>query len=82
MVELTLFEIHLDGAEFTANAPSIDTGSDEESADESGLGGLGSTDEGDSPNPGTAILGTLVFAVLVAVVVRLVSGGEGSEKGV
>jgi len=38
MVDITLFELHLDGSEFTANAPGVG-GSDEDETAESDSGG-------------------------------------------
>lgn len=74
MVEITLFEFHLDGSEFTANAPFSAAESPEEDAD--GLLRRGSDgDERGAADDGGRRLGPLpAIAVLVAVVVLFVVG--------
>jgi MYXO-CTERM domain-containing protein len=75
MVELTLFEIHLDGSEFTANAP-FTSGESDDSDD------FEVASEGDSggPNPAKAVLGLLVLVVALVLVRRLVSGSDETEE--
>ncbi|WP_459191402.1 hypothetical protein [Halosimplex sp. J119] len=76
MVEITFLEVHLDGAEFTANAPGSGGFSDEDGAtDETGLGsGESDTGGGSSPLPSLLAFVGLVVAV---VVVRRLLGGSG-----
>jgi hypothetical protein len=69
MTKITFFELHLDGAEFTANAPG--TGADE--ADEADVA-VGATDESGG-SPLIALLG-LVVLVGVAVAVKKLLGGD------
>jgi hypothetical protein len=71
MVEFTFFEIHLDGAEFTANAPfSSADAEDAEDADWDDFDVDADTD-GSGPNPGAA-----VFAVVIK---KVFGGGEDEE---
>jgi len=83
MVELTLFEVHLDGAEFTANAPF--SSADAEEADDADWEVLGgdeggeSEDAGGGPNPGKAVF-AVVLAVVLAVVIKKVLGGGGDAE--
>jgi len=65
MVDITIFELHLDGSEFTANAPGI-TGSEAEE-----------TDEEESGAPfGLFAIAALVVLVVVALVVKKRGGGD------
>ncbi|QPV65188.1 hypothetical protein I7X12_17850 [Halosimplex litoreum] len=83
MAKFTLLEIHLDGAEFTANAPY----SEGEPDDDTGFGGLPfGEDEGDetaetaSDEDGTNPFGiVLTFAgmILAVVALRRLLGGSG-----
>ena len=73
MVDITIFELHLDGSEFTANAPGVGE-SDEGDADES--------------DSGSAPLGLFAVLALVGLVVAGVAakklgsdGGTGIEVG-
>ncbi|WP_415382286.1 hypothetical protein [Halosimplex sp. TS25] len=81
MAKFTLLEVHLDDAEFTANAPY----SDAESAETGGLGGLpfgGDGDEGietatdDGSNPFGIVL-TFAGMILAVVAIRRLLGGSG-----
>ena len=65
MVDITLFELHLDGSEFTANAPGV--GLTDEEPDES--------DGGGAPLGLFAIL-ALVVLVVAAVAVKKFAGGD------
>jgi len=85
MVEFTLFEVHLDGAQLTANAPfSSANPEDAEDADwtelEPGTDGDGGEDgDGGGPNP-LAVVFAVVTAVVLAVVIRKVLGGDESPE--
>jgi hypothetical protein len=69
MVDITIFELHLDGAEFTANAPGSEAEEDDDVPDEDG-GGL--------PLGLFAIAG--VVAVLVAALaVKKMRGGSSTD---
>ncbi|WP_436924141.1 hypothetical protein [Halosimplex amylolyticum] len=82
MAKFTLLEVHLDDAEFTANAPY----SDAESAETGGLGGLpfgADEDEGvetatedDGSNPFGIVL-TFAGMILAVVAIRRLLGGSG-----
>ena len=65
MVDITLFELHLDGSEFTANAPGVG-GSDEAETDR---------DDGGAPLGPLAVL-ALVVLVVVAVAAKKLRGGD------
>ncbi|MBX0285109.1 hypothetical protein [Haloarcula salinisoli] len=71
MVDITIFELHLDGSEFTANAPGVG-GSDDAEADESDSGG--------------APLGLFAVLALVGLVVAAVAakklGGDDEGTGI
>ncbi|WP_276271854.1 hypothetical protein [Haloarcula litorea] len=65
MAKFTLLEVHLDGAEFTANAPGVDgAGSDTENG-ESG------DDEGDGGTGGLPLAALLLLALTVVAVVAV-----------
>jgi len=68
MVEVTLFELNLDGAEFTANAPNSG-GGDEESDDGAGGPGLGLV----------ALAGVILVGVAIAALAVKKRGGDGDE---
>ncbi|MDS0258949.1 hypothetical protein NDI56_06035 [Haloarcula sp. S1CR25-12] len=72
MVDITLFEVHLDGSEFTANAPGVG-GSDEEATDES--------DSDGAPLGLFAVLALVVLAV-AAVAAKKMGGGSDDEPTV
>ncbi|MFB6173897.1 MAG: hypothetical protein ABEI39_04565 [Halobacteriales archaeon] len=79
MVEITVLEVHLDGSEFTANAP-FSRGDD--SDDESGVIPFGDDDESVEPSDdgGSSLLPAVVVLVglaVVALAVRRVLGGSG-----
>ncbi|MFC7141958.1 hypothetical protein ACFQMA_19235 [Halosimplex aquaticum] len=75
MVDITLLEVHLDGAEFTANAPGSGVRSgDTDERDESGLGGGSGPDGGSNPLP---TLIAFVGLVAVVVLVRRILRGSG-----
>jgi len=75
MAEFTLFEVHLDGAEFTVNAPfSSADGEDAAVDDRDGLGA-----DGDRAGGGLGVGGVVVALlalVVLAVVVRKVLGDD------
>ena len=71
MVDITLFELHLDGSEFTANAPGV--GTSEEEPDDS--------DSGGAPLGLVAGLVLVVFVVVAAVAVRKRGGDQESPLG-
>jgi len=75
MVELTLFEIHLEGSDFTANAP-YSNGEPDESDDFDVASGA----ESEDPNPAKAVVGLLLLVVVLVVVRRLVGGSDDSEE--
>ncbi|WP_324662456.1 hypothetical protein [Haloarcula sediminis] len=66
MVDITLFELHLDGSEFTANAPGVGE-SDEAETD--------TDDSGGAPLGLLAVL-ALVVLVVVAVAAKKLRGGD------
>jgi len=66
MVDITLFELHLDGAEFTANAPNSGV-LDDEDVEESEGGG--------APLGLFAVL-ALVVLVVAAVAAKKLGGGD------
>jgi MYXO-CTERM domain-containing protein len=70
MVDITLFELHLDGAEFTANAPNsgVEEALDEESESES---------EGSGGPPFGLIAALALVALVGAAVAARRLGGEG-----
>jgi len=82
MVDLTILEVHLDGAEFTANAPFSD---ETESTSGGSTGGVfGTEDESemeDGESGGGAGPLSVVFAfvglIVLTVVLRRVLGGSG-----
>ena len=74
MVDITLFEVHLDDASFTANAPFSSTDEDEESGSDWGRDSGGGT----SVAPLKAILAVVALAVLVEGIRRFV-GRRGLE---
>jgi hypothetical protein len=70
MTKITFFELHLDGAEFTANAP----GNGQEETDEDGEAVTDTDESGASP-----LLALVGLAVLVGVAVaakKLLGGGD------
>ncbi|MGB9932254.1 hypothetical protein [Haloarcula amylolytica] len=88
MAEFTLLEVHLDGAEFTANAPFSSTDDDDESERKSRWSRSRTdepSDEIDTEAGGGRRVGRLALAVLgvvavVAVLLRLYLGGsEGAD---
>lgn len=90
MAEFTLLELHLDGAEFTANAPFSSSDDDDESASKSRWSRSRTSepsDETDDDASGGRSVGRLAFAALgvvavVAVVLRLYLGGSDGDDGV
>jgi len=66
MVDITLFELHLDGAEFTANAPG--SGAGEADGDEAS--------ESDGAPLGLFAMVALVVLAVVAVAVKKRGGGD------
>ena len=85
MAKFTLLELHLDGAEFTANAPF--SSDDDESASESRWSRAGTDESGDEtdgaagggPSVGRLALVLLGVVVVVAVVLRLYLGGSDAD---
>lgn len=81
MVQLTLFEIHLDGSEFTANAPFSSASAEEaEEAEDGDWEEFGSEAEGGGPNPLKLAVLALVVSVVVTVVVRKLVGGDEADE--
>jgi len=77
MVDITLLEVHLDGAEFTANAPGID---DAEGTSPLPVGDDATEGSDDGGGLGPVLVGVLLLAVAVAVGRRVVGGsGEPLE---
>ena len=84
MAEFTLLEVHLDGAEFTANAPfssSDDDGESERTSRWSRSRTSETTDETDAESDGGRSVGRLALAVLAVIAVvalglRLYLGGS------
>jgi hypothetical protein len=76
MVDLTILEVHLDGSEFTANAP-FSSGGEDDSVD---------VEEGSDPDSGRgkllAVLIGLAFCVAVAYLARNRLGGEDEIEAV
>ena len=70
MVDITLFELHLDGSEFTANAPGV--GKSDEEGDES--------DSGGAPLGLVAGLVLVVLVVVAVVAVKKRGGSDGEES--
>ncbi|KAA9407214.1 hypothetical protein ACNO8S_06795 [Haloarcula sp. KBTZ06] len=87
MAEFTLLELHLDGAEFTANAPFSAPDDDDESDSKSRWSRSRTsetTNETDAEADGGRNVGRLALAVLgavglVAVVLRLYLGGSDGD---
>ncbi|AJF26987.1 hypothetical protein JZX76_04520 [Haloarcula hispanica] len=87
MAEFTLLELHLDGAEFTANAPFSSTDDDDESERKSRWSRSRTdeqSDETDVEADGGRNVGRFALAVfgavaLVAVVLRLYLGGSDGD---
>lgn len=69
MVDVTLFEVHLDGSSFSANAPFSGSGEQQEEREQGG-----------GARRGVGVLVGLVFLVVLAVLLRQRLGGE-SEEG-
>jgi len=70
MVDITLFELHLDGAEFTANAP------------DSGLPGESDGEESDSGGAPLGLFAVLALVVLVVVAVAVKKMGGSDDDAV
>ncbi|WP_255149382.1 hypothetical protein [Halorarius halobius] len=77
MVKLTFLEVHLDGAEFTANAPLSDSGGDGDGPDIE-VGEAGDEQSGGGKRWVGALVG-LLFLVAVAVVAKKQLGGSDDE---
>jgi hypothetical protein len=69
MTKITFFEFHLDGAEFTANAP----GSGQEEADEAGVETAVDSDESGA-GPLLALVGLVLLVGLVVAAKKLLGG--------
>jgi len=69
MAKVTLFELHLDGAEFTANAPAFGSAEEEAETESAESGG----------RLGSVLLAVGVLAVLAVVAVALKKRLGGSE---
>lgn len=80
MAKFTLLEIHLDGAEFTANAPFSDSGESDDSPDIE-VGEVGDEESSGGPSWLPAVVG-LVFLVVVAVVAKKKLGGSDEDEPV
>ncbi|MFU1781723.1 hypothetical protein ACM16X_10110 [Haloarcula japonica] len=84
MAEFTLLELHLDGAEFTANAPFSAADDDDESNSKSRWSRSRTdkasdetdTDGGSGPSVGRLVLAVLGVVAVVALVLRLYLGGS------
>jgi hypothetical protein len=68
MVDITLFELHLDGAEFTANAPNGGL-----------LGEDGASDESDSGSAPLGLFAVLALVVLAGAAVAVKKRGGSDE---
>ncbi|EMA22927.1 MULTISPECIES: hypothetical protein [Haloarcula] len=87
MAEFTLLELHLDGAEFTANAPFSSTDDDDESERKSRWSRSRTDEQSDETdvegdggrNVGRFALAVLGAVALVAVVLRLYLGGSDGD---
>ena len=82
MVDLTILEVHLDGAEFTANAPFSDETTSEGGGSTGGVfGGDEESETADDESSGGASPFAVVFAfvglIVLTVVLRRVLGGSG-----
>ena len=73
MVDITLFELHLDGAEFTANAPGSGAELGEETSE--------SDEEDDSAGAplGLFAVVSLVAVVVAALAAKKVRGGDDTD---
>lgn len=76
MAKFTFLEVHLDGAELTANAPGSGVGSDREP--DISVGEVGDEEASSGRGRWFAALFGLVFLIAVAVLVKKKAGG-GSE---
>ncbi|WP_336330477.1 hypothetical protein [Haloarcula sp. CGMCC 1.2071] len=87
MAEFTLLELHLDSAEFTANAPFSSTDDDDESERKSRWSRSRTDEQSDETdvegdggrNVGRFALAVLGAVALVAVVLRLYLGGSDGD---
>jgi len=82
MVDLTILEVHLDSAEFTANTPFSDETTSEGGGSVSGVfGGDEDSETADDESSGGASPFAVVFAfvglIVLTVVLRRVLGGSG-----
>ena len=79
MVNITLFEIHLDEAVFEANAPFA--GESDEEAAESAIGTEAepTSDEGDGPPAVVPLVMGLVVLVALAAILRKLRGGDDED---
>jgi hypothetical protein len=77
MVNITLFEIHLDDASFEANAPFSDAEAEDapDAADEYGAD-VGGGDEGGASNLVALVVGLVLLIGLAALVRKLRGGGD------
>lgn len=71
MVDITLFELHLDGSEFTANAPGVGTSEGEPDDSDSGGARLGLV----------AGLALVVLVVVAAVAAKKLAGSDDEGLG-
>jgi len=73
MVDITIFELHLDGSEFTANAPwSGDEEGESEEAE-------GDDESSGGPPLGLFVVGALLAFVGLAVAAKKVRGGDDTD---
>ncbi|WP_123539172.1 hypothetical protein [Halosimplex salinum] len=81
MVDLTIFEVHLDDAQFTANAPNSGEGGPADEATSAFSFGGDESDEADATDSGRPGPFGIVFAfvglILLTVVLRRILGGSG-----
>ncbi|WP_336339049.1 hypothetical protein [Haloarcula brevis] len=87
MAEFTLLEVHLDGAEFTANAPFSSADDDDESTSKSRWSRSRTdepSDETDTEDGGRSVgrlaLAALAVVAVVAVATRLYLGGADDDS--
>lgn len=80
MVNITLFEIHLDDASFEANAPFSDAEAEdaEEAAEEYGID-VGGDDDGGPSKLVPLVAGLVLLVVLAAIVRKLRGGGDDDD---
>jgi hypothetical protein len=78
MAKFTLFEVHLDDATLTANAPFSSQSGPEEGEDESAYAAEATDlgEEADGPGVAPLVVALVVLVVVAVVVKKLVGGSE------